>query len=84
MQALLSVEGEEGWEEIVDDRISKEVNREELKVMATLARQCVSPSSRDRPQMREVSQQLLRLGNKRSKHNARADTLAISEHDEES
>jgi hypothetical protein len=83
---LLSVEGEEGWEEIVDDRISKEVNKEELKVIATLAKQCVSPSSKNRPQMREVSQQLLRLGKKRStSHSSRAtSTLAIPEHIEES
>ena len=65
MQALLSVEGEEGWEEIVDERISKDVNITELKALATLAKQCVSPSSQNRPKMREVSQQLSRLGNKR-------------------
>ena len=85
MQALLSDEGEEGWEEIVDDRISKEVNREELKAIASLARKCVNPSSKNRPEMREISQQLLQLGNKRQKnHNARATTLMISEHVEES
>lgn len=64
--ALLSVEGEEGWEEILDDRISGSINRAELRALASLARQCVSPSSHNRPRMREVTQQLSRLGMRRN------------------
>ena len=79
MQALLSDEGEEGWEEIVDERISKDVNITELKAVATLAKQCVSPSSQNRPKMREVSQQLLRLGNKRQSRSIKM----VSDHAEE-
>lgn len=66
VQALLSVEGEEGWEEILDDRISGSINRAELRALASLARQCVSPSSHNRPRMREVTQQLSRLGMRRN------------------
>lgn len=71
MQASLSVEGEEGWEEIVDERISKDVNIAELKTVATLAKQCVNPSSQNRPKMTEVCHQLSRLGNKRRSRSAK-------------
>lgn len=64
--ALLSVEGEEGWEEILDERIYGKCNLAELGAMANLAKQCVSASSNNRPKMREVSQQLSKLGNKRN------------------
>ncbi|KAI5054957.1 hypothetical protein GOP47_0030446 [Adiantum capillus-veneris] len=64
--ALLNAEGEEGWEEILDDRISGMINTAELRALACLAKQCVSPSSRNRPRMREVTQQLVRLGIRRN------------------
>ena len=64
-KALLSVEGEEGWEEILDERINGKCNLSEVAIVANIARQCVNPDSRNRPNMREVVQQLMKLGNKR-------------------
>lgn len=64
--ASLSGEGEEGWEEILDARISGKCNLAELGALATLAKQCVNSSSHNRPRMREVSQKLLRLGNRKN------------------
>lgn len=63
--ALLSVEEQEGWEEILDDRIYGKCNLAELGAIANLARQCVSASSHNRPKMKEVSQLLSTLGNKK-------------------
>ncbi|KAI5063171.1 hypothetical protein GOP47_0021718 [Adiantum capillus-veneris] len=64
--ALLSVEGEEGWEEILDEKIYGKCNRAELGAMANLAKQCVSASSQSRPRMRDVSLQLSKLGSKKA------------------
>ncbi|KAH7430263.1 hypothetical protein KP509_09G091100 [Ceratopteris richardii] len=75
--ALLSVEGEEGWEEILDERIYGQCNLPELAAMANLAKQCVSTNSYDRPRMRDASLQLSKLGSSKfinqSRRNAPSD-----------
>ncbi|KAH7404751.1 hypothetical protein KP509_15G041100 [Ceratopteris richardii] len=75
--ALLSVEGEEGWEEILDERIYGQCNLPELAAMANLAKQCVSTNSYDRPRMRDASLQLSKLGSRKfinqSRRNAPSD-----------
>lgn len=59
------MEGQEGWEEILDARINGKCNLAEVEIIANIARQCVRPNSYDRPSMRQVVQQLMKLGNKR-------------------
>ena len=59
------MEGQEGWEEILDERINGKCNLAEVDIIANIARQCVKPNSYGRPSMRQVVQQLMKLGNKR-------------------
>ena len=66
------MEGEEGWEEILDERINGKCNLSEVAIVANIARQCVNPDSHNRPNMREVVQQLMKLGNKRPSSSTRS------------
>ncbi|KAH7294133.1 hypothetical protein KP509_28G058100 [Ceratopteris richardii] len=77
--ALLNAEGEEGWEEIVDDRLNGNVNLSELRALASLARRCVSPTSNNRPRMREVSQQLQRLGIRRNSSRIERNRMTVND-----
>ncbi|KAF3777536.1 Calcium/calmodulin-regulated receptor-like kinase 1 [Nymphaea thermarum] len=59
--AALNAEGKGGWEEIVDPRIDRTYDTEELNGMAMLAYKCMNRLPRRRPAMGEIVQALSRI-----------------------
>eukprot|EP00249_Psilotum_nudum_P010213 c22405_g1_i1 orf=90-1361(+) len=65
--AAMSIEGKEGWEEILDSRINGKYNAREVDAMASLANTCVNVSPNKRPRMRDIAQLLSKLGKRSSR-----------------
>lgn len=64
VQAAMGLESKEGWEEIMDSRLTGNCNIEELGAVANIAYKCVVAEGRRRPRMRSVAQSLSKLGKK--------------------
>lgn len=57
----MSIERDNGWEEIADSRLDSSFDLLELNEVATLAYKCVSRAPRKRPSMRDIVQVLSRI-----------------------
>lgn len=55
------MEGEGGWEEIVDSRLDGKFDAQQLDGVATLAFKCVNHVSKLRPSMRDIVQALYQI-----------------------
>jgi predicted nucleotidyltransferase len=65
------MEGEGGWEEIVDSRLDGKFDAQELDGMAALAFKCVNCVSKLRPSMRDIVQalyQIIKMRRRRKHH----------------
>lgn len=78
----MNTDGKDGWDELADPRLDGKVDLEELNEVAALAHRCVNPSSKKRPNMRDIVQELSKIH--KSRHNQkgsstpRADSVIVN------
>jgi hypothetical protein len=77
----MDMEGESGWEEIVDSQLDGKFDAQELDGVAVLAFKCVNHISNLRPSMRDIVQALYQITKMRRgrKHHKRISSATADE-----